>query len=474
MNCPSCNTSDHEPDAKFCHVCGTALARGDIGDVVLYRIDRNGVYGFADQHGQVVVEPRFTDAHDFSFGMAAVQLDGLWGYIDRKGGLVIKPRFERAGDFYEGRAAVYYNSFWGYIDMEGRLVIPCQYHMAGDFSEGRAPVCKDYRWGFIDNSGRRRIPLQYEEAHSFRNGLARVRVNGRFGFIDRRGRHVVEPVFVRARDYSDGYALVQQNDHSYDAFYSYIDRKGHLRLYCRWNCADDFHEGLACVGTGGGFGYIDRRGKEVVPPLYDDASVFSEGIAAIKLGNLWGYIGKDGKTVIDPRYSEAGPFRNGLAIVRDGDAYRVIDKGGTKRPVRVHSQPPANTREFLYVPYVNTGIKHYNRKRCTRSKLVHHISLVLFGILVSVIEFYVFTQYGKGWWAFVPFFATASYTSFQISSIEEIYEDDFRNYEYALSFVPLVIMNAASFFFMNAWSLAVMYPALVIFARIVAYVHGER
>lgn len=28
MKCPKCNETDHEPTAKYCHVCGTSLAKG--------------------------------------------------------------------------------------------------------------------------------------------------------------------------------------------------------------------------------------------------------------------------------------------------------------------------------------------------------------------------------------------------------------------------------------------------------------
>ena len=103
-------------------------------------------------------------AHEFRDGMAVVtmaqkQLDRkisnerhLDGYIDRTGNLIVSPRFAEAHDFHEGLAAV------------------------------RPKKTTVYRrgdsWGYIDKSGRYVIVPQFNEAHPFRNGVARVHLGG--------------------------------------------------------------------------------------------------------------------------------------------------------------------------------------------------------------------------------------------------------------------------------------------------------
>lgn len=53
------------------------------------RIRRDGLTGFADTHGNIVIEPRFDDAQDFREGRAEVKRGGRMGLIDKQGNYVI-------------------------------------------------------------------------------------------------------------------------------------------------------------------------------------------------------------------------------------------------------------------------------------------------------------------------------------------------------------------------------------------------
>ncbi|MBP5241278.1 MAG: WG repeat-containing protein, partial [Bacteroidales bacterium] len=57
----------------------------------MFPIDVGGDWGFMDKTGNVVIEPQFTEAGDFSEGLAKVSVDWKWGYIDQTGKFVIKP-----------------------------------------------------------------------------------------------------------------------------------------------------------------------------------------------------------------------------------------------------------------------------------------------------------------------------------------------------------------------------------------------
>ena len=57
--------------------------------------------------GGSLAEESFLRINSFSEGMAAVQnLEGLWGYIDRSGKIVIPCEWEEAGEFNGGNMAV--------------------------------------------------------------------------------------------------------------------------------------------------------------------------------------------------------------------------------------------------------------------------------------------------------------------------------------------------------------------------------
>ena len=69
----------------------------------LARIEVDGLYGFADEAGNVVIQPQYSWVGHFSNGMARFSANGesagKWGYIERTGRTVIPPQFDSAGDF---------------------------------------------------------------------------------------------------------------------------------------------------------------------------------------------------------------------------------------------------------------------------------------------------------------------------------------------------------------------------------------
>lgn len=71
--------------------------------------------------------------------------DGLWGYINTKGVLVIPNAFAAAQSFLGGLAAVKdaTSDLWGYIGTDGKYIIQPAYEEAQPFSDGFAVVKQD-------------------------------------------------------------------------------------------------------------------------------------------------------------------------------------------------------------------------------------------------------------------------------------------------------------------------------------------
>ncbi len=72
--------------------------------VALRRIPIDGLWGFIDITGTVVVEPVYEIADEFSEGLAAVWMSDSWGYIDSTGAVAIEPTFADAWGFSDGLA----------------------------------------------------------------------------------------------------------------------------------------------------------------------------------------------------------------------------------------------------------------------------------------------------------------------------------------------------------------------------------
>ncbi len=93
----------------------------------------------------------YTNARDFSEGLAAVKKDGLWGYIDTDGKYAVEPKYYGAWSFSEGLAAVQdKNGKWGFIDKSGNEVVAAAYDGAWYFSKGLAVVVSGNRYGYIN------------------------------------------------------------------------------------------------------------------------------------------------------------------------------------------------------------------------------------------------------------------------------------------------------------------------------------
>lgn len=162
---------------------------GDKGNP-LFIIYANGKFGYMDKKGNVVVQPKYDNAYEFSDGLAMVVIDDTYGFIDESGKEVVKIQYADASHFKEGMAAVKVDDLWGFIDKKGKMVIKPQFVMAGSFSEGLARVFDD-QWGYIDKTGKRVIQAEYLNAYDFNNGLAIVAVSDfELAYIDKTGKVV--------------------------------------------------------------------------------------------------------------------------------------------------------------------------------------------------------------------------------------------------------------------------------------------
>ena len=369
MKCPNCNETDHEPGAKYCHVCGALLK------VII------------DEPQKEQQRTRFIEAESFSEGLAMVRvLNGKAGFIDKTGKMAIAPRFLHASPildpaFCDGLIAAsvgeYPNIYYGIINHAGDFVIQPRYVMLENFSEELAPFYKDGLWGFLDKRGNEVIPAQYKSVNHFSEGLAAVEIkNQHFVYIDKTGQIVLDktshlvfswnddvfPIrkmgFSRAGSFHDGLARVECSgkrgliDKSgkfthvkYDNFgvfseglasfsinnyttCGYFDKKLKVVIEPRFRDAGDFHNDRAVVYLDHKAGFIDKTGRVVIPCRFDHASAFSEGMAAIEVNKKYGYVDLSGNVTIPPRFDSVKDFSEGLAAVQENGYWGFIDKTG--------------------------------------------------------------------------------------------------------------------------------------------------
>jgi hypothetical protein len=115
-------------------------ASASTGDAPVLRSHCGGQFqlcGYAEQESEAPRIPQqYEVAGPFSEGLAAVRINGLFGFINLRGEIVIAPRFQSASAFSDGYAEVRIDNASGAIDRSGRLVIPPQFRRLIHFSGG--------------------------------------------------------------------------------------------------------------------------------------------------------------------------------------------------------------------------------------------------------------------------------------------------------------------------------------------------
>ena len=160
---------------------------GAFDDRVLV-VNDEGLYGFADPQGNIVIEPQFIYAGHFYNGLAAVEFQAEdYGFIDTTGsvterGLKSKPDWENSDsegityevDNEEGNNIVIIKKYgdedkeepeaYGFYDIQsGFLQMPIYEEIYDtDLNESFIAVCLDQHWGFCKrDSGKLVVPCIY-------------------------------------------------------------------------------------------------------------------------------------------------------------------------------------------------------------------------------------------------------------------------------------------------------------------------
>lgn len=204
----------------------------------------------------------------------------LFGYINSKGDTVIPGKYSDAKQFSEGLAAVKDKdtNLWGYIDLEGNLIIPYQFSEASVFSEGLAAIAHpSYPYGaYLNKNGQVAIEgkKKYRISEPFINGVSMVQTGT-----------------------AGSYTWQSHEDH-----YKYILPSGEFLFRKRFVKTFPFNKkGYAIVGSAQSYDIIDKSGKKQNTKSFKDYPQFTKGKAKVDIGTWFTYkyiyIDTTGKTI---------------------------------------------------------------------------------------------------------------------------------------------------------------------------------
>ena len=283
-------------------------------------------WGYIDKSGEYVIDPQFSDAMEFSEGLAAVQdpESELWGYIDESGDYVIEPQFLDVGNFHEGLAFVfpeYYSNenAGGYIDTSGEWYTEAEFRSGNAFKDGYAIAHKftDDGWkkGVIKRNGEIVVPIEYD--------------------------NIMETVIDGApATVNDNFIASKENIGCV-----YVDKDGFENRTVDWEEAYkatwDFTQGPYIMHDEGKYYYVDKQDKVVIKDVKghsDYCTYFRENRAAVVeyypagedvsedengySGEVYGFMDENGEIVTDVKFFKPEEkyrgifFNNGVVLVR--------------------------------------------------------------------------------------------------------------------------------------------------------------
>lgn len=329
-----------------------------------FRTKEGTIWGYIDNEGRTVIEPRYDYAEEFQKnGLAIVNRGNGSGLIDNRGKEVVKPVYSAIMPFSEGRAVASDAKGYTLIDEKGKPVTSARYDYLNSLHEGRAAFTKPgssgpQLYGYVNAQGKEVIPAVYLDAGDFKNGEALVKIkDGEYALIDTGGKvkHTYNYAFVGSP--GDGLLAYQETD---NGKYGYLRIDGSVAIEPQFTMALPFSEGRAVVNTaadyGNAFGLINEQGKWVIPPNYYEVSQLGEHRVALgtPLDASAPYRGSryviadavTGRILNDHPLLAVNHYDQGFASVSDAKDTYFIDKSGKKAAALPLTLPGAGTLSF--------------------------------------------------------------------------------------------------------------------------------
>ena len=275
---------------------------------VLFPVRVDGLFGFIDSSGSLVVDAKYEDAGVFAEGFAPVKTAEGWGYINTSGAWAIDPQFKWAGEFGEGLApAMADNGLVGAVDSVGSWAIDPTFDWILPFTEGLAAAEVEMTWGYLNTSGKWAIEPRFWLAFPFSEDMAATETAEGWGLVGTDGEWGVIPEISGLRPFSDGLAAISITVNGGE-LWGYVDLDRNERIALQFARAGEFSDGLAPVQTEDGLGYIDSTGTLVVPAVYAFTMPFRDGLAKVSFSPdteegpplEFGYIDTSGAWVWEP------------------------------------------------------------------------------------------------------------------------------------------------------------------------------
>ncbi|CUN96697.1 WG repeat-containing protein [Clostridium disporicum] len=310
---------------------------------------KNGaIYGYINNKGEYVIEPKFEGAYDFNENCVAIVIkDNKYGVIDLLGEYKIYTIYDSISNFRESRAVYSKDGSMGIIDEDGNVITKKEYGIVGEFHDHRAVVgdskSGNYKYGYIDREGKELIHLKFERADDFKDDIALVKVkDNEYSLIDKEGKVLNSYKHYLVSQYGDGLMMFSEK---IDGPYGYIDIEGNEIITPRFTSTSEFVDGIAIVSVeenyNGPYGVINKKGEYVLTPIFSEIRYLGENRLALgmpigkPLGDdkfiapsIFAIGDTNGNILTQFKYYAVGNYDKGVTYASNNISTFFIDKNG--------------------------------------------------------------------------------------------------------------------------------------------------
>jgi hypothetical protein len=322
---------------------------------------------------ELTIDAKFSDAHNFAEGRAAVSIEHKWGFIDEFGKAITEFKYDRVFDFKNGKAVVELKDSSALIDRDGKLIMPwINASILGNF-KGDFAIAG--RWlgpyGIINSSGKFVITPQYsfiennpdelllkvaiggQSLVSVGDGKS-TQINAKWGLVTRSGKQLLpaiydEILYKHQPNYVDIGKIIGIKQSGKWKFIRL--ENGETYKSVNYDDIVELEDDLMIVSKGEKFGLIDWQFREIIPVKYDYVGKLGNDVLRVDSSEKVAAFNKDGTQITPFRYDDIEDFSAGLARVELNDKSAFINTSGQEVTTFQYDDPQSSHYKQDYYGY---------------------------------------------------------------------------------------------------------------------------
>lgn len=324
--------------------------------------DMNGMSGFINSVGRVVVPAKYDVVGDFKNGHAVVGkyvpvktvtvdkktkkkvtktvMVMKYTAINRYGKELTKFEYDSFWNFNGGFAKVEKAGKYGKVNVYGKTVIPVMYNYLEDYEYGFLKANLNGKLGLINAYNKTILAFNYDMIEGFGDGLgevkgvkkiknlAKVHVKGKVGLINQMGKVVLKPSYFDVSEFGKNFAVVTKKNPK-SVRVGLVDKTGKLVVETIYDRFENLNGSYVKIWDQKRVGLVNPMGKIVVRPIYDSITTYmSNGLAKMSKDKKFGLVDMNGVEVVAPKYDMIKDLVGGYMEYKKGKEVGYLDATG--------------------------------------------------------------------------------------------------------------------------------------------------